>query len=222
MASYDGFTYNTNDPIFFWHILQGISEPYTRELDLVKQYLQTYPTRNNLFIDVGGHIGTCSLPYSRLFQKVIAYEPNKENFSFFAQNIQQNNCSNITVHNKGLYNKNTVCAIVPHEGGNSGCFYIKEGPENNNSIHVVKLDDELANNDMPVDFLKIDTEGSELFVLWGASETIRRWKPLIQIETNGLAQKYFGYPESLCIQFLEGFGYKPYDTNETNPMFYCP
>jgi FkbM family methyltransferase len=222
MASYDGFTYKTNDPIFYLHITNGCSEPYPRELELVKRYQQIYPTKKNLFIDVGGHIGTCSLPYSRLFQKVIAYEPNKENFHFFMNNMEENNCQNITVHNKGLYYKNTECIVVPHDGGNSGCFYIKENPSYPNAIKVAKLDDELASNTMPVDFIKIDTEGSELFVLWGASETIRKWKPLIQIETNGQAQKNFGYPDSLCERFLEGFGYKVFDTDGNNPLFYCP
>lgn len=221
-ASYDNFTYRTDDPTFLWYITNGLAEPNTRELGVVKRYLSQYPTKNHLCIDVGGHIGTTSLPYSRLFQNVLAFEPNKKNYDYFIENIRINNNRNIEVRNKGLYNKNTSCVVIPHDGGNSGCFYVKEDLQNPEAIPVSRLDDELANNSMPVDFIKIDTEGSELYVLWGAYETIKRWKPLIQIETNGQALRNYGYNDIINQHFLEGFGYRIFDSDGHNPFFYCP
>jgi FkbM family methyltransferase len=221
-AAYDNFTYRTDDPIFLWHISKGLSEPYPRELGIVKRYLSEYPERNHLCIDVGGHIGTTSLPYSRLFQQVVAYEPNQKNYAFFLENIRLNSCSNIQVKNKGVYHKNTSCVVVPHSGGNSGCFYIKEDTQHPHAIPVVRLDDEFQNTQIPIDFLKIDTEGSEFHVLFGAQELIKRWKPLIQVETNGLAFQNYNIPETTSQKFLEGFGYKIYDSNGHNPFFYCP
>lgn len=65
--------------------------------------------------------------------------------------------------------------VVKH-GSNSGCYYIKEIDNNNllnnDEINVVKLDDEKI--ETKVDFIKIDTEGSELFVLKGAIELIKK------------------------------------------------
>ena len=40
-------------------------------MQIVKSYLELYPTNNNTFVDIGGHIGTQSLPYSKLFKSVI-------------------------------------------------------------------------------------------------------------------------------------------------------
>ena len=216
IASHDGFKYKTNDVVFYNSIEQGRSEPYLRELDVVKKYLSIFPERNNTFIDVGGHIGTTSFPYGKLYKNVIAYEPNPESYSFFLENIKLNNSNHITVHNKGVYKKTTFCKVIPHAGGNTGCYYIKES---SSGIPVVRLDDEEIKN--KVDFIKIDTEGSELYVLEGAVELIKRDKPLINIETNGLSEKHFGYGECLIFDFLTYLGYEQFDDDRTNPFFYC-
>ena len=42
-----------------------------------------------------------------------------------------------------------------------------------------------------IDFIKIDTEGSELYVLQGAKSIINHHKPLIQVETNLLFSKNY-------------------------------
>ena len=135
---------------------------------------------------------------------------------FFLENIKLNNSNHITVHNKGVYKKTTFCRVVPHEGGNTGCYYIKES---SSGIPVVRLDDE----EIPgkVDFIKIDTEGSELYVLESAVELIKKDKPLINIEINGLSEKHFGYSERLILDFLTYLGYEQFDDDDTNPFFYC-
>ena len=39
-------------------------------------------------------------------------------------------------------------------------------------------------NDIPVDFIKIDTEGWEYFILQGGEKTIQKYKPFIQMECS--------------------------------------
>jgi FkbM family methyltransferase len=113
-ASYDNFTYYTDDEIFIWHINNGQSEPYLRELDIVKFYLECRPSNNNTFIDVGAHIGTISLPYSRLYKHVLAFEPNAQSYDLFVKNIKENSVTNITPFNKGVFNKTMNCKVVRH------------------------------------------------------------------------------------------------------------
>ena len=217
-ASYDNFIYSVNDESFKWHINNGFSEPYPRELALVKKYLSIYPTRNTICLDVGGHIGTTALPYSRLFKEVIAFEPNKPSYDLFLENIMLNAVSNITVHNKGVYNKNTHCKVLAHSQANSGCFYIKECDTMDvDTIETVKLDD--LDLDGPVDFLKIDTEGSELYVLEGSRDIITKYKPLIQVETNDCSNKYFGYDKEKIFEFMKQHEYSIFDDNGNNPLF---
>jgi FkbM family methyltransferase len=215
-ASWDGFTYILDDPTFVWHINNGRSEPYPRELGIVKDYLDRYPSCNNTCIDVGGHIGTTSLPYSRLFKHVIAFEPNTTSYNFFKANIALNNCSNISVVNKGAFNKNGFCTVTKH-GDNSGCYYIKECAEEESGIEVVKLDD--IDYPSPVDFIKIDTEGSELFVLEGAHSILSTDRPLVQVETNNCSSTYFGYEKDRIYEFMRSLGYTTIADDGNNPLF---
>jgi FkbM family methyltransferase len=217
-ATWDGFTYFVEDIDFQVSINNGHSEPYPRELEIVKSYLDKFPECNNIFIDVGGHVGTTSFPYSRLFKQVIAFEPNKKSYDFFTNNIQINNIKNVKVYNKGVHNKSTECIIAKH-GSNSGCYYIKECDKSTASIPVVKLDDLIY--DKPVDFIKIDTEGSELFVLEGGYNLISENKPLINLETNHCSEKYFGYKKERIFEFLKSLDYKVLNDDGNNPLFYC-
>ena len=216
MATFDNFTYNGGCTSFIRNIQNGTSQPYTRELDLVKKYLLENPNKNNIFLDIGGHIGTTALPYSRLFSTVIAYEPNKSNFNYLLENIKFNNCTNIIAKNVGVFNKNTNGKIIKH-GKNSGCFYLKESDEID-SIPMIKLDDETL--DGQVDFIKIDTEGSELYVLEGAKNIINKFKPLIQVETNSTSKKFFDYDKKKIFDFLFDLGYKIYNDDGNDPIFY--
>jgi FkbM family methyltransferase len=218
-ASWDGFTYNLDDPDFVWSINNGRTEPYTRELAIVKSYLKHFPSCNHTYIDVGGHIGTTSFAYSRLFENVLAFEPNKKSYDFFVQNIELNGVKNVKVVNKGAFNKTTSVSVV-HHGPNSGCYYIKETEKSPSSIDTVRLDD--LEFDSPVDFIKVDTEGSELFVLEGAKNMIAKYKPLIQIETNECSDRFYGYNKDRIFEFLASMGYKVLDDdNSGNPFFFC-
>jgi FkbM family methyltransferase len=218
-SSYDGLVYKSNDEVFTWHINNGLCEPYPRELKIVKSYLEQYTNSNNTFIDVGGHIGTQSIPYSRLFKTVVAFEPNIESYNYFIENIRLNNINNITVHNKGVYNKHTHCKIVQCSSANSGCICIKECMNTDPSaIECIKLDDLHLSH---VDFLKIDTEGCEFQVLEGATELIQKYKPLIQVETNDSSQSNFGYSKDKIYEFLKQNDYKALDDDGNNPIFYC-
>ena len=150
-ASWDGFTYNLDDPDFVWSINNGRTEPYTRELAVVKSYLKHFPSCNHTYLDVGGHIGTTAFAYSRLFENVLAFEPNKKSYDFFVQNIELNGVKNVKVINKGAFNKTTSVSFV-HHGPNSGCYYIKETEKSPSSIDTVRLDD--LEFESPVDFIR--------------------------------------------------------------------
>jgi FkbM family methyltransferase len=216
-ATYDGITYCTDDDSFKWHIENGKSEPYPRELQIVKNYLLKYPDRCQMFIDVGGHIGTTSLPYSRLYEHVIAFEPNKKSFDFFLKNIQLNNITNVVCFNQGVLDKKSMCKVVKH-GDNSGCYYIRENLEEG-AVEVIRLDD-LDLSGHRIDFIKIDTEGSELFVLQGALEIIKRDHPLINVETNHCSQRYFKYNKEKIYELLYSMGYQILDDDGNNPIFF--
>jgi len=55
--------------------------------------------------------------------------------------------------------------------------------------------------------IKIDSEGSELFVLEGARETIAKHHPFIITEYSRENADQYGYTPEKIIEFVEEFGY---------------
>lgn len=220
-ATYDGYTYFTNDNSFIDHINRGKSKPYTLDLAVVKQYFTMFPHKNGTYIDIGAHIGTTIMPYSKMFQRIVGYDPSS-NYDFLQKNIEYNNIKNCSVFNYGIFNKSGK-GIVRQHGSNSGCMYFKL--DDDGSIECKSLDDEMNRLNLTnVDFIKLDTEGSELYVLEGGLELIKHWKPFIQYEENGLSEKLYGISGNKIIDFLQSLGYLPFsnNNNNTNKFFYHP
>jgi len=213
MATYDGITYFGTCTDFYNSIINGKSQPHPRELKIIKKFINTY-NRKNTFIDIGAHIGTVSIPYSKLFNQVICFEPNPETFVNLKKNIEYNKCNNILSYNDAISNSNNCFKLIK-SGSNSGCYHIQN--YNNTNKKTITLDELNINN--KIDFIKIDTVGSELYVLEGAINTINKNKPLIQVETNKLSEINFNYDKSKIYNFLKNLGYIIYDDDNDDPIF---
>ena len=230
VAKYDNLYYLTNDPVFYESINHGNSEPYPKHLAIVQKYLKMFPHKNRTYIDVGTHIGSTIIPYSRLFQNVIGYEPQPENYRFATHNIRLNTITNATIYPYGLFHKESRGIMQMHVGNNSGCYYFSPfvldgdgGFIKDKLVECKRLDDVFPITTNDVDFMKIDVHGSELRVLQGAKETILRCKPLIQIETNSHAKDLFNIENQETIQFILDLGYRYFDNSDgVNPFFYFP
>lgn len=214
IAEYDGIRYATNCPDFKHSIDRGQSEPYPNQLWVVQKYLKEHPHKNRTYVDVGGHIGTTALPYSRMFGCVFAYEANPVNFGYLIRNVAMNNMDNVTAIPKGLYNEECRGNILRH-GPNSGCYYFAKDPAG--TVECTTLD---ASAHAEVDFVKIDVEGAELFVLQGAEATLRRWKPLVQLEINGLSERMYGVAGGDQVKWMDSLGYVVYERPDAANVFF--
>jgi FkbM family methyltransferase len=79
------------------------------------------------------------------------------------------------------------------------------------TAEVHRLDDVLATMGATrFDFLKIDVEGAELPVLRGATESIRRFRPVILLEVNSETFRAAGYSADDVCALLRGLDYEGY------------
>ena len=221
-ASFNGYTYFTNDPVFIYHINNGITEPYPVDLEIVNKYFKMFPHKNGTYIDVGAHIGTTIIPYTNMFKRIIGFDACSDNFKFLEKNIQYNNITNCEIYNHAIY-KETCNGNMYVHGSNSGCYFLKI--EENGSTHCKKLDDVMEDKNIEnVDFLKIDTEGAELFVLEGAKRLIEKYKPFIQFQVNELSKVIYNIDEQDIVIFLKKLGYLPFNIEKkgANVFFYHP
>lgn len=228
VAKYDDFCYLTNDRVFYESINNGNSEPYPKHLDIVKKYLKMFPHKNRTYIDIGSHIGSTILPYSRLFEKVIGYEPQPDNYKFATYNIKLNNIKNAIIYPYGLFDTPCKGIMKMNIGNNSGCYYFSlfsglgEVECKRFDDHLKEIREQTGKEEENIDFMKIDVHGSEYMVLQGAKETIMKWKPLIQIETNVHANHLYRINNETTIDFLLKLGYRYFDNDGLNPFFYFP
>ena len=152
-----------------------------------------FVSRFNLCIDGGAHVGSWSRYLSFLFKVVLAFEPEPENYECLIRNVPEN----VGIYNSALGPKMGFASLLP--GINSGCFHIHEG----SSTKVVTID---SFNLESLDYLKLDVEGFEWAALKGGEESIKRFKPVVQIEEKKL-RHYYKSPQT-AREFLEELGYK--------------
>lgn len=169
--------------------------------------------RRGLAVDVGGHCGLWSRVMALDFARVVAFEPMKAHIECWKANMA------------GHGNAQLVeCALGETEGevfiktrtpGSSGDTGVDPAAERSSLRAAVdsegqatplkRLDDFHL---MDVDFMKLDTEGYELFVLRGAEETLKRCKPTIIVEQKaetGGAERY-GIGVTDAVKYLQGLG----------------
>ena len=148
-------------------------------------------------VDVGAHIGLWSFNLAHRFGVVHAFEPIAAHRECFAKNVD---LPSVHLHPFALGEQegNIGMYTAPTSSGDS---YVKgEG-----DIHMKRLDDF---DILDVDFIKLDTEGHELFCLRGGEEMLKRWKPVICVEQKPGKAQQFGLKETGAVTYLQGLGAK--------------
>lgn len=150
-------------------------------------------------IDVGAHVGLFSYWMARDFESVEAFEPVAHHRDCFSINVLAHR-SNVNLHACALGNREALVSIrtEPTSSGDSRIAGPGDIPQHTLDSFA------LANASL----LKIDCEGTELFVLRGAEELLARQKPVVIVEQKpGHAQKY-GLGEKDAVPYLESLGYR--------------
>ncbi len=174
-------------------------------------------------IDVGAHVGLWSWQMARDFGRVVGFEPMPEHAACWAKNMAE--ADNATVLPFALGNEPGTVLLktrTPGSSGDTGVDPVAERSSLRATVHVPGYDPDAAEgvaaecrrlDDFElkdVDFIKIDCEGYELWVLQGAVETLKRCKPCLIVEQKpetGMEERY-GVTAKDAIAFLEGLGAK--------------
>lgn len=153
--------------------------------------------KRDVAVDVGGHCGIWAREMCKLFGHVHSFEPVKDHRDCYALNQRS---ENYTLYPYALGDKDQRMGTFTRPGSSGDTWLVPGG-----SVEVKTLDF----FDLAPDFLKIDAEGYELFVLRGAEKTLRRHWPVIIVEQKpGHASKNFGLGDTEAVGWLEGLGYK--------------
>lgn len=171
-----------------------------------------------VLIDIGAHLGLISLaakkynPTTRIF----AFEPGPQQREMFRRTITYNHLGGIELFSLAIADQVAQWSFWVHEEGEEskdGLVNTKPGVGAKKiTVPVTTLDTwAQPKNFSRLDILKIDTEGSELKVLCGAQELLRRFHPVIFIEISANVNQFYPYGPHDILRFLEKLGYKVTD-----------
>jgi len=126
---------------------------------------------------------------------------------------------NIKLVEKGVGNKPGNFTLVNDRPDNFGMGYVKEDVIDNEAckqqIQIVTLDGFLLPMKLKrIDFIKIDVEGFELNVLFGANDIINKFRPYLFVEVVDEHLRKQGTSAHQLIDYLEKLDYEI--TNSSN------
>lgn len=132
-------------------------------------------------VDVGSNIGQFAAAVKTLSPRchLLCFEPDPTVFSSLARNVGQ--LPNVQVRCLGLGRQSGVATLYRHELSVMSSFYPNGAGydgERTVNVDVARLDEVLVDEDR-IDILKVDVEGSELAVLQGGTEVLKRTRFLL-------------------------------------------
>jgi FkbM family methyltransferase len=178
------FTYHSEDR-FLGASLRIYGEWSEDEVRMYDAFLK--PT--DVVIEVGANIGALTVPLSRRCKEVFAFEPQPQNYELLCKNLSTNGIHNVSFYPYAIGAKNdkvnipSIAEIDEAHGviGDYGGFEIGSG---HFTVEQRSLDNFKALFGHKIAFIKMDCEGSELEVLKGAEQLIKRDWPLLYIEND--------------------------------------
>lgn len=184
-----------------------------------KVVIEHFVSPGDTIIDCGANFGyNAVLMGKRLNNQglLLAFEPQRIIYQQLNGNLILNNIFNALTYQVALGDgsqSQTTMRPVNYEDSwvNIGDTSIGDGGE---EVNIYKLDDfELEK----VDFIKMDVQGYELFVLEGSQNLINLSHPdlFIEIEPHQLIK--FNVTESQLIDYIKSFGYRMFKINNEYP-----
>lgn len=155
-------------------------------------------------LDVGANVGNHTLAFATVARQVHAFEPIPRIHALLQQNTAGNSLDNVTLHALALSDCDDEAVIHMVTAGNYGAssFDTRSAEAEPVTVQRRRGDALLAQLGVDkVDFIKIDVEAHEVYVLRGLMNTLQQHRPVITMEWNDrlTVERMRGSPE---LQFL--------------------
>jgi len=180
-----------------------IWEPY--ETELVVNNLSA----GDVFLDIGANIGYYSVIASSIVGgsgQVIAYEPESDNYRLLVENLQLNQLSNVQSFQAALADySGSGYLYMNSENRGDHQIYNSGGDRNRVKTTILCAADHLTDLVSKVDFIKVDTQGSESMIIKSLNDLIvqnsDRVKLIVELWPSGLIRAGSSGGELLDVLF---------------------
>lgn len=188
-----------------WIIGSALSAFWLGTYEYEKQLLFYRIIRKGAVVyDIGAHTGFHTLLASSLAGpagKVFAFEPSPRNVRYLRKHLEINHCDNVTVIEAAVAEEDGSAFLEEDQEytvGLTGRLSAKAGRK----VKKVSLDNLVLEGVIPPpEYMKIDVEGAELQVLFGAKKILSDSPPVIFLSTHGVDI------HNQCCAFLTSLNY---------------
>ena len=205
MEFVEGWYLPSGEKHFTHYLLEAKKSQFPMEYQKIQRDKSiTYVENFNTAIDIGACVGFWSRDLCKIFNKTICFEPYKKSSDCLIKNLKEFN--NYELFNVALSNQSGKNKLLVSEEGIGGNSLNGFGMKDYKSIEIEtkQLDDYRFTN---IDYIKIDVQFYELFVLEGATETLKINNPLLCIECARRNKEELEYVKKIN-DFLVNLGYK--------------
>lgn len=174
-------------------------------------------------LDIGAHHGLYTMIASKLVGsrgRVIAFEPSPRERKRLKRHVHVNSCSNVRISEVALGKTTKRGNLYLADNEDNWCNSLRPPAVETKTklveVQVKTLDEFLAEFGIPqVDFVKMDVEGAEMEVLYGATKLLNSTsRPILLIEVEDRRTKPWGYQASDIVRFLAEIGYQWFSLTE--------
>jgi FkbM family methyltransferase len=188
------------------------------ELNVLEFFLK--PGDN--FIDIGSNFGLYSLWSSAIIGnegKIFSFEPFYENYLALEKNINLNHFNNIIVEKIAITDyEGELCLSYNNKENNLGMVsFYETNREIQERVICNSLDNYLVKNPInSIKYIKIDIEGGEYLALLGMKETLKKFKPIVQLEIDYEILLKTPYNRENIFDFMTEINYEVFIPNLIN------
>jgi FkbM family methyltransferase len=201
--------------------LDGVAKTLVRGKYFEPEIIETakkYITKGSTVLDIGANFGQMSIEFSKLVGnegKVYSFEAQNFVFNFTKKNFDANICSNVTLFENAVHNKDGETLYFPqHDLSETSIF--KGAPysglalisDSENGVGVKTITIDSLNIETAISFIKVDVQGADLFAMQGAMQTILKHKPTIIFEFEQPVQENFQTNFNDYVEFVRSINYK--------------
>ena len=176
--------------------LPSVTNYQKNKLDIALGFVKNFTTA----IDGGANYGIMSYNLNSKFSKIYAFEVDIPVRECLKKNVEKFQLDNVVVCDCGLSDKEELVALN-YLKNTFGTYINKEVSGTN----ICKTLDSFELTE--VGFIKLDCEGYEPYILKGAEQTIKKYKPVILMEEKNFSKRYYGEEGNLAVELLLGWGY---------------
>lgn len=181
---------------------------YVEDLREVFKWCRGFDTA----VQAGGNMGVWPWVMSEQFEHVYTFEPDIVCYDLLKQNLA--GCKNVVHQNAALMDIICYVDMANDNPGNLGAQYVIPKHTGIPAVTIDSLRLEAC------DLLYLDIEGAELPALFGAEQTLDKFRPVVVIEDKGLSSR-FGVDMGDAERWLRKFSYKVVDRPHRDVVLVC-